>query len=63
MINYLAKFIENLSDEALILRELDRKHVEWKWTQNHQKAFEKLKSKVSNASTLKYFDPNQKITL
>ena len=31
MINYLAKFIKNLSDEAMILRELDHKEVEWEW--------------------------------
>ena len=31
MINYLAKFIRNLYDEAKILRELDHKEVEWEW--------------------------------
>ena len=32
MINYLAKFIKNLSVEAMILRELHHKGVEWEWT-------------------------------
>ena len=35
MINYLAKFIKNLSDEAMILRELDHKEVEWEWIEHH----------------------------
>ena len=34
MINYLAKFIKNLSDEAMILRELDHKEVEWEWIEH-----------------------------
>ena len=29
MINYLAKCIKKISDEAMILRELDREKVEW----------------------------------
>ena len=63
MVNYLAKFIENLSKEALILRELDRKDSDWQWNDKHQEAFDNLKEKISNCSTLKYFDPNDKITL
>ena len=43
MVNYLAKFIENLSRKSHILRELDRNNSEWIWTEEHSKAFEDLK--------------------
>lgn len=31
MINYLSKFIPNLSEIAAPLRQLDKKNIEWHW--------------------------------
>ena len=43
-IQYLAKYIENLSAQTDILRKLLKKQNEWNWTQEHTEAFNYLKS-------------------
>ena len=47
MINYLSKFIPNLAAESRMLRDLERKDVDWTWNNEHQKAFEQLKELIS----------------
>ena len=47
MINYLSKFIPNLAAESRMLRDLERKDVDWTWNDEHQKAFEQLKELIS----------------
>lgn len=44
MINYLGKFILNLSEMSTSLCQLLHKDVVWSWTQHQQDAFEKLKT-------------------
>ena len=44
MVNYLSKFIPNLSDIAAPLRKLTHKDTAWCWFQQHQAAFDHLKS-------------------
>ena len=63
MINYLAKFINNLSDETKQLRELEKKEADWNWNKDHQNCFERLKNLISCGKTLKYFDPNQDVCI
>ena len=35
LINYLAKFYRQLSEDTGILRQLEKKDVEWNWDENH----------------------------
>ena len=35
MVNYLAKFLPNISNVTEKLRELEKKHVEWHWNSEH----------------------------
>ena len=63
MVNYLAKFIKNLSDKARILRELEKKDIDWNWSKEHDEAYQELKHMIANTSTLKYFNPNEKVTI
>ena len=42
---YLSKYIENLSAQTDILRQLLKKDNNWNWTTEHTKAFENLKQK------------------
>ena len=42
---YLSKYIENLSSQTGILRQLLRKGTKWNWNAEHKKAFENLKQK------------------
>ena len=59
MITYLGKFIANLSNKTGCLRRLLTKNAEFLWTSNEQKAFEELKTCVTNAPVLAYFDLNK----
>ncbi|RXN21973.1 Transposon Ty3-G Gag-Pol poly [Labeo rohita] len=63
MINYLGKFIPNLSELSAPLRELTCKNTEWCWFKHHQDAFDNLKHKISSPPTLKYYDVQKSVTL
>lgn len=63
MIQYLAKFIPNLSDTSAPLRKLLEGNVEWHGENEQQKSFEKLKELVTKAPTLKYYDVNKPVIL
>ena len=55
MINYYSKFISSYSTITHPLNELLKDGVEWKWCETQQKAFKRLKDKLSNAPVLTYF--------
>ena len=62
LLQYLSKFIPNLSDISAPLRKLDG-NVEWHWGTEQQQSFDKLKALVSQAPVLKYYDVNKPVTL
>ena len=45
------------------LRQLGCKDTDWVWTEAHDKAVTKIKSLISTAPVLRYFDPITGITL
>ena len=57
MINYLGKFVPNLSDITAPLREMLEKDCQWYFDKVHERAFNKLKSIVTSNAVLKYYDP------
>ena len=57
LINFLAKFIPNLSRETAVLRNLLRKDVEWIWSEEEDATFEKLKSLATGDTVLAHFNP------
>lgn len=63
MVQYLAKFIPNLSEVSAPLRKLLEKDTEWHWDQAQRTSFEELKRLVTNAPTLKFFDVNKPVML
>ncbi|VDI25347.1 Hypothetical predicted protein [Mytilus galloprovincialis] len=63
MINYLTKFLENLSDICEPIRKLTHKENAWNWTFEHDKAFEMIKKAVTKTPVLKYFDSKSETTL
>lgn len=63
MIQYLAKFIPNLSDVSAPLRKLLEGDIEWHWEETQEKSFEHLKQLVTVAPTLTFFDVNKPITM
>ena len=56
-VQYLAKFIENLSAKTEPLRKLLKKDEKWSWGAEQQTAFEKLKEHIANITMLKHYDP------
>ena len=45
------------------LRELTKKHTKWKWTTEHQDAFDKLKDALTRSEVLSFYNPNAEIKL
>ncbi|RVE62485.1 hypothetical protein OJAV_G00157530 [Oryzias javanicus] len=62
LLQYLSKFIPNLSDISAPLRKLEG-NMEWHWGAEQQQSFDKLKALVSQAPVLKYYDVNKPVTL
>ncbi|CAI6370293.1 unnamed protein product [Macrosiphum euphorbiae] len=62
-INYLRKFIPNLSEISSPYRELLKKNVIWQWTDKNTELLNKIKNLISEASILNNFDINKPIVL
>ena len=56
MVNYLGKFLPNLSDVSAPLRKLLEKDVEWCFDAPQMKAVEELREMVTNNPVLKFYD-------
>ena len=63
MVNYLGSFVKDLSVKNNHLRQLLKKDVVWHWNDIHEKEFNDLKSLISNAPILTFYNPNKLITL
>ena len=62
-INYLAKFLPNMSDKSAPLRELLLKDTEWHWGHEQEQSFETLKYMATHAPVLAYYDDTKPMTL
>ena len=62
-IQYLGKFLNNLSEESAPLRELLHKDIEWHWDTEQENSFKKLKKMCINAPVLAYFNKDIPIVL
>ena len=62
-VQYLAKFLPNMSDVSAPLRQLLHKEVEWHWENEQEKSFQTLKKMCTNAPVLAYFDETKPIVL
>ena len=63
MVNFIAKFAPKVSELTTPLRQLTKKHVAFHWEQVHEKAFNDLKSLLSNPDCLRYYDVKKTVTL
>lgn len=63
VITYLAKFIGNMSDLAAPLREVIAKDHEWHWERAQEESFEKLKTAITSAPVLAFFDTSLPVVL
>ncbi|GFO19570.1 polyprotein [Plakobranchus ocellatus] len=62
-VNYMAKFIPNLSMISKPIRKLLKKDNQFVWEHKKAKAFEEIKNTLPSEKTLGYFNPDEKITL
>ena len=63
VVTYLSKFIPNMSQKSAPLRQLLQKDVEWSWGQLEEDTFTCLKTSISSAPVLMFFDPKEPVTL
>lgn len=63
MVNYLGKFIENLSELTEPLRKLLHKETAWQWESEHQQAFDNIKTTLTTTPVLAYYDVNKNVKL
>ena len=55
-IQFLSKYINNLSAQTDSLRQLLKKDTEWIWTEEHTKAFENLKQEITEIPCLAQYN-------
>lgn len=63
MCTYVSKFIPNFSDKTAPIRELLKNKVAWHWDNEQEDAFNELKSALSTAPVLKYYDVSKPLTV
>ncbi|KAJ8364291.1 hypothetical protein SKAU_G00131220 [Synaphobranchus kaupii] len=61
MVNFIGKFIPNLSVKTSCMRELLHKDSEFKWTAKHEHELQELKRALTTAPVLTFFDPTKRI--
>ena len=63
MVNYLSKFMPNLSSVMEPIRKLMHHGVEWNWSEEQEKAFKALKCLITKSPILQYYDPNLELVI
>lgn len=59
MTQYVSRYIPQYATLTEPLRQLTRKDIPWSWAQREQTAFDNLKSALSGAQVMAYFDPKK----
>ena len=63
MVNFLNRFVPNLSPHTKHIRSLLQNDIEWNWSHEHECEFQALKKGISQESSLAFFDPRKPIKL
>ena len=63
MVNYLAKFLPNLAEVTHPLRSLLKETVEFVWDSNTDKVFQHVKTLITEAPVLAYYDVSKDIEI
>ena len=59
MVNHLSTFAEHLADKTKPIRHLMQKDSQWVWGTPQQQPFEEIKSILTAAPVLAFYDPNK----
>ena len=63
MVTYLAKFLPKLSTVMEPIRRLTKQDVEFKWSEEQDKAMDEIKKLVTTASILAYYDSKKELLI
>ena len=63
MVNYIAKFVPNLSSKTEPMRKLLEKDIAWHWHEQQQESFALVKEAICEATCLQYYDPDKPVVL
>ena len=63
LVQYLSKFLPNLSDMTKPLRDLTQQDTEWCWDDAQRTALSKLKEAVTHTPVLSYYNLSDEVTL
>ena len=63
MVNYLCKFLSNISTMTAPLRQLEAHHIEWLLDENLQKTFDEVKTLITCHPVLQFYDVTKEVTL
>lgn len=63
MVNYLSRFIPNMSSNFAVLRRLISDKEPWVWTDKEEEEFVRVKSLVADTRSLQYYDVNQRFII
>ena len=63
MCNYLAKFVQNLSQATEPLRRLTENNVKFVWDEGEQRCFDQVKDLISGDLLLAYYDMSKPVTI
>ena len=61
MVNYLAKFFPQLSEEREVLRKLTEKDAQWRWLPAHADPVTRVKEMIVSAPVLAYYDATKPV--
>ena len=62
-INYLAKFIPDMSTKTLLIRDLLKRDVAFEWGPSQDKAFQEIKHTLSVAPVLAFYDVTKPVVI
>ena len=63
MVNYVSKFLPNATSLLHPLHNLLKKDVSWNWSEAQQASFDAIKSSLTKAPVLAFYDPNEELIL
>ena len=63
VVTYFSRFISNISQKSAPLHQLLQRYNEWSWGKVEEDTLTCLKTSISSASVLKFFDPKEPVTL
>lgn len=63
MVNYIGRFISNLSEKTTNLRQILREKNAFVWGSEQEKEFQELKTLLTNTPCLRYYDTNKDVTI